>query len=135
MSKKLSTLHVDSSLHVKMKSIAEKNKTNLTYEVEKALKNYIKNEKQEEILIDSRIEILINNKMNQLDKHLSSYIGKLDKNIYSILASNVLILQDIKEETFEKYKESQIIDFLKYKGEIYNKADIEKALKKSKKEE
>ena len=84
MSKRLKNLKVDESLHEKIKSLSKKNKTNISFEVERALKKHLENEYQNEILIDSQIENLMNKKLDKIDKHLASYIGKLDKNIYRI---------------------------------------------------
>jgi len=121
----MANVRVDDSIHQKIKELAIKNKNkSITKEYEIALKKYIQSESQEQVLIDSGIEILINKKLDSIDKHLASYIGKLDKNIYNLLAADVLLIKSTSPELYEKYKESQIIEYLKYKGEIIRKEDF-----------
>lgn len=121
----MATVRIDDSLHQKMKEIAKKNKSqSIAKEYENALKQYIENERQNEILIDSQIENLMNKKLDKIDKHLASYIGKLDKNIYRIFSTNLLMLRSIRDDLYEKYSEEQLIQFLNHKGEMLNKGDI-----------
>ena len=124
MSKNIKTIQIDESLHEKIKSLSKKNKTNISFEVERALKKHLENEYQNEILIDSQIENLMNKKLDKIDKHLASYIGKLDKNIYRIFSTNLLMLRSIRDDLYEKYSEEQLIQFLNHKGEMLNKGDI-----------
>lgn len=124
MSKKVMNVQIDSSLHCKIKEMAKKNKTNIVYEVEEALRKHIQNKSEEEILVDSEIEILINKKLEKVDRHLSSYIGKLDKNIYKLLASNLLSLRSSRPDLYEKYSEEEILEFLCYKGDELSKNKV-----------
>ena len=120
----MATVRIDDSLHQKMKEIAKKNKSqSIAKEYENALKQYIENERQNEILIDSQIENLINKNLDKIDKHLASYIGKLDKNIYRVFSTNLLMLRSIRDDLYEKYSEEQLIQFLNHKGEMLNKSD------------
>ena len=120
----MATVRIDDSLHQKMKEIAKKNKSqSIAKEYENALKQYIENERQNEILIDSQIENLMNKKLDKIDKHLASYIGKLDKNIYRVFSTNLLMLRSIRDDLYEKYSEEQLIQFLNHKGEMLNKSE------------
>ena len=120
----MATVRIDDSLHQKMKEIAKKYKSqSIAKEYENALKQYIENERQNEILIDSQIENLMNKKLDKIDKHLASYIGKLDKNIYRVFSTNLLMLRSIRDDLYEKYSEEQLIQFLNHKGEMLNKSD------------
>ena len=120
----MATVRIDDSLHQKMKEIAKKNKSqSIAKEYENALKQYIENERQNEILIDSQIENQMNKKLDKIDKHLASYIGKLDKNIYRVFSTNLLMLRSIRDDLYEKYSEEQLIQFLNHKGEMLNKSD------------
>ena len=120
----MATVRIDDSLHQKMKEIAKKNKSqSIAKEYENALKQYIENERQNEILIDSQIENLMNKKLDKIDKHLASYIGKLDKNIYRVFSTNLLMLRSIRDDLYEKYSEEQLIQFLNHKGDMLNKSD------------
>lgn len=124
LSKNIKTIQIDESLHEKIKSLSKKNKSKINFEVERALKKHLENEYQNEILIDSQIENLMNKKLDKIDKHLASYIGKLDKNIYRIFSTNLLMLRSIRDDLYEKYSEEQLIQFLNHKGEMLNKGDI-----------
>ena len=67
----MATVRIDDSLHQKMKEIAKKNKSqSIAKEYENALKQYIENERQNEILIDSQIENLMNKKLDKIDKNM-----------------------------------------------------------------
>ena len=124
LSKNIKTIQIDESLHEKIKSLSKKNKSKIKCEVERAIKKHLENEYQNEILIDSQIENLMNKKLDKIDKHLASYIGKLDKNIYRIFSTNLLMLRSIRDDLYEKYSEEQLIQFLNHKGEMLNKGDI-----------
>lgn len=71
-----------------------------------------------------RIEILINKKLEKVDRHLASYIGKLDKNIYQLLASSLLLLRSSRSDLYEKYSEEEIVEFLSYKGDLLSKNKV-----------
>lgn len=124
MIKKVMNVQIDSSLHCKAKEMAIKNQTNIVYEVEEALRKHIQSELEKEILVDSGIEILINKKSDRVDKHLASYIGKLDKNIYQLLASSLLLLRSSRSDLYEKYNEEDILEFLNYKGNLLSKNKV-----------
>ena len=70
----MATVRIDDSLHQKMKEIAKKNKSqSIAKEYENALKQYIENERQNEILIDSQIENLMNKKLDKIDIGIGKY--------------------------------------------------------------
>lgn len=88
-------IRVDDSLHEKMKSLASKNKENITDEYKKAIMQYIENESQKQVLVDSQIEQLINKKMDSIDRHLSSFLGKIDREMSVLYTTESLVLQKI----------------------------------------
>lgn len=113
---KTGSIKVDSALHEKMKIIAKKNKTNIIEEYENAIMKYIENQSQKEILVDSQIEQLINKKMDSIDKHLASFLGKIDKEMSVLYTTETLILQkmlsvyadtDINTEDLMEYLENK----------------------------
>lgn len=93
--KATSPVKVRSNLHERMKEIARRNGNSITDEYEKIIIRHIENETQNQILVESQIETLINKKMDSIDKHLSSYLGKVDKEISTLYTTEVLILQKI----------------------------------------
>lgn len=112
----MANIRVDDSLHEKMKSLAKKNKSNITEEYKKAIMKYIENQSQKEILVDSQIEQLINKKMDSIDKHLASFLGKIDKEMSVLYTTETLILQkmlsvyadtDINTEDLMEYLENK----------------------------
>ena len=109
---KTGSVKVDTSLHEKMKSIAKVNKNNLVEEYEIAISKHIENETQKQILIDSQIEQLINKKMDNIDKHLASFLGKIDKEISILYTTESLILQKILSVYAET--EISIDDLMEY---------------------
>ncbi|WP_338661036.1 hypothetical protein [Paraclostridium sordellii] len=93
--KQTSQVKVKTNLHDRMKEIAKRNGNTITEEYEKIITMHIQNETQNQILAESQIETLINKKLNNLDKHISSYLGKIDKEMSLLYITEVLTLQKI----------------------------------------
>lgn len=93
--KQTSQVKVKTNLHDRMKEIAKRNGNTITEEYEKIITMHIQNETQNQILAESQIETLINKKLNNLDKHISSYLGKIDKEMSLLYTTEVLTLQKI----------------------------------------
>lgn len=122
--KQTSQVKVKTNLHDRMKEIAKRNGNTITEEYEKIITMHIQNETQNQILAESQIETLINKKLNNLDKHISSYLGKIDKEMSLLYITEVLTLQkilsvhsdaDISVEDLMTYLEDKSI-------KIYNRA-------------
>ncbi|WP_270648268.1 hypothetical protein, partial [Paeniclostridium hominis] len=73
--KQTSQVKVRTHLHDRMKEIAKRNGNTITEEYEKIITMHIQNETQNQILAESQIETLINKKLNNIDEHISSYLG------------------------------------------------------------
>ena len=125
----MATVRVDDAIHQKMKELAVKNKTNnIAKEYEKALKKYIANEYQNQILAESSIELLINKKMDQVDKHLSSFLGKIDKSLMNIQATDITLLKKFMEVyTDGKFDENELLEYMEHKGDKLYKRSLAKA--------
>lgn len=93
--KQTSQVKIKSHLHDRMKEIAKRNGNSITDEYEKIITKYIENETQNQILVESQIEVLLNKKLENIDKHISSYLGKLDKEMSNLYTTEILILQKI----------------------------------------
>lgn len=93
--KQTSQVKVRTHLHDRMKEIAKRNGNTITEEYEKIITMHIQNETQNQILAESQIETLINKKLNNIDEHISSYLGKIDKELSVLYTTEVLILQKI----------------------------------------
>ena len=93
--KQTSQVKVRTHLHDRMKEIAKRNGNTITEEYEKIITMHIQNETQYQILAESQIETLINKKLNNIDEHISSYLGKIDKELSILYTTEVLTLQKI----------------------------------------
>ena len=93
--KQTSQVKVTTHLHDRMKEIAKRNGNTITEEYEKIITMHIQNETQNQILAESQIETLINKKLNNIDEHISSYLGKIDKELSVLYTTEVLTLQKI----------------------------------------
>ena len=93
--KQTSQVKVRTHLHDRMKEIAKRNGNTITEEYEKIITMHIQNETQNQILAESQIETLINKKLNNIDEHISSYLGKIDKELSVLYTTEVLTLQKI----------------------------------------
>lgn len=93
--KQTSQVKVRTHLHDRMKEIAKRNGNTITEEYEKIITLHIQNETQNQILAESQIETLINKKLNNIDEHISSYLGKIDKELSVLYTTEVLTLQKI----------------------------------------
>lgn len=93
--KQTSQVKVRTHLHDRMKEIAKRNGNTITEEYEKIITLHIQNETQNQILAESQIETLINKKLDNIDKHISSYLGKIDKELSVLYTTEVLTLQKI----------------------------------------
>ena len=93
--KQTSQVKVRTHLHDRMKEIAKRNGNTITEEYEKIITMHIQNETQNQILAESQIETLINKKLNNIDEHVSSYLGKIDKELSILYTTEVLTLQKI----------------------------------------
>lgn len=93
--KQTSQVKIRTYLHDRMKEIAKRNGNTITEEYEKIITMHIQNETQNQILAESQIETLINKKLNNIDEHISSYLGKIDKELSILYTTEVLTLQKI----------------------------------------
>lgn len=93
--KQTSQVKVRTNLHDRMKEIAKRNGNSITEEYEKIITRHIENETQNQILVESQIETLINKKLSNIDKHISSYLGKIDRELSVLYTTEVLTLQKI----------------------------------------
>ena len=78
MDKKNTThVRVKRSLDEKMMAIATKRGTTKTKIYEEMMRDYIERSSQDELIRDGKIEELLNKKISNVDKHLSSMLGQL----------------------------------------------------------
>ena len=60
---------------------------------EEAILEFLKNQSQEQVIQDGKIEELLNAKLGNIDKHLSSMIGQLSKDLALVYGTSIYNLQ------------------------------------------
>lgn len=125
--KQTSQVKVRTNLHDRMKEIAKRNGNSIIEEYEKIITRHIENETQNQILVESQIETLINKKLSNIDKHISSYLGKIDKEMSLLYTTEVLTLQKILNVYSEAdIKMADLMDYLEEKSKATYKRSREK---------
>ena len=81
------------SLDLKMKEIATKEGKTKEKVYEEAILEFLKNQSQEQVIQDGKIEELLNAKLGNIDKHLSSMIGQLSKDLALVYGTSIYNLQ------------------------------------------
>ena len=89
----VTNLRVKKSLDAKIKEIANKKGRTKTEIYEEAVLNYIEMNSKEELIRDSKIEELLNRKISNVDKHLSSMLGQLSKDLALVYCTSIFNLQ------------------------------------------
>lgn len=80
-----STIKIDSSIHDEMVKIAKAKGNTVTSEYENIIKNHIKRYSEQQILKNSELEEMLDEKLNRIDKHLSSMLAKTGIDVDMIL--------------------------------------------------
>lgn len=129
---------VNDTLHEKMKELATKNGNTIYKEYEVAIKNHIQKEREDELLRDSKIEILINKKMDSIDKHLASMMANISKDINVLYGVDIAMARKLLDVD-RKYSEEELQNYFDKKGEGIYRTRMIKArnskLKKAKSED
>lgn len=107
---------VDARLHKKMKDIVEsKGKVaTLIDEYNLAIRKYIQEYSEEEILKDSKIEDIISTEIKKVDKHLASMIGRTGMDTSMVLVGMIMLLQKTFGVEYDKVVEKLRIDGARY---------------------
>ena len=114
-------VRIKKSLDVKMKEIATKSGKTKAQVYEDAIVTFLKDQSQEQIMQDGKIEELLNVKLGNIDKHLSSMIGQLSKDIALIYGTSIYNLQKTLDvlglDTKQKYTDSEIMKIMESRGD------------------
>lgn len=84
--------------HEKMKSISKEKGIDIKEVYAEAIEEYIKLFEQEKIVADSKLEEIIDARLNKLEKHLASMLGKTGLDVAMILTGLARILEDTYNE-------------------------------------
>lgn len=114
-------VRIKKSLDVKMKEIATKSGKTKAQVYEDAIVTFLKDQSQEQIMQDGKIEELLNVKLGNIDKHLSSMIGQLSRDIALIYGTSIYNLQKTLDvlglDTKQKYTDSEIMKIMESRGD------------------
>lgn len=86
---------IDSVLHEKMKSLAKEENVSIIDEYREALKEHIRIKTSEKVARDSGLEVYINERITNMDKHLASMMARTGMDASMILMANVMLLENL----------------------------------------
>ena len=123
MDKKNTThVRVKRSLDEKMMAIATKRGTTKTKIYEEMMSDYIERSSQDELVNDGKIEELLNNKIGNIDKHLSSMLGQLSKDLALVYCTSIFNLQKTLDllglDTKNKYTDMEIMKIMESRSDL-----------------
>ena len=123
MDKKNTThVRVKRSLDEKMMAIATKRGTTKTKIYEEMMRHYIERSSQDELVNDGKIEELLNNKIGNIDKHLSSMLGQLSKDLALVYCTSIFNLQKTLDllglDTKNKYTDMEIMKIMESRSDL-----------------
>ena len=123
MDKKNTThVRVKRSLDEKMMAIATKRGTTKTKIYEEMMRDYIERSSQDELVNDGKIEELLNNKIGNIDKHLSSMLGQLSKDLALVYCTSIFNLQKTLDllglDTKNKYTDMEIMKIMESRSDL-----------------
>lgn len=123
MDKKNTThVRVKRSLDEKMMAIATKRGTTKTKIYEEMMREYIERSSQDELIRDGKIEELLNKKISNVDKHLSSMLGQLSKDLALVYCTNIFNLQKTLDllglDTKNKYTDMEIMKIMESRSDL-----------------
>ena len=109
-------VRVKKSLDIKMKEIATKSGKTKAQVYEEAIVTFLKDQSQEQIMQDGKIEELLNIKLGNIDKHLSSMLGQLSKDLALVYGTSIYNLQKTLDllglDTKQKYTDAELLKIL-----------------------
>ena len=109
------------SLDLNMKEIATKEGKTKEKVYEEAILEFLKNQSQEQVIQDGKIEELLNAKLGNIDKHLSSMIGQLSKDLALVYGTSIYNLQKTLDllglDTKQKYTDKEIMNIMESRGD------------------
>ena len=76
MSDNRANIKINDRLHQRMKKIAERDGLNLKDSYENAIEEYIQRKEEKELLGNSELEKMLDERFAKIDKHLSSMLGR-----------------------------------------------------------
>ncbi len=127
MSDNRANIKINDRLHQRMKKIAERDGLNLKDSYENAIEEYIQRKEEKELLGNSELEKMLDERFAKIDKHLSSMLGRTGLDMSMNLIGMVYLL----ESYFEK-DATEIFNTLRKDGVDYytNKSHLKEMTKR-----
>ena len=131
---------IKKSLDLKMTEMAAKTGKTKTQVYEEAVMRYLENESHEQVIQDGKLEELLNKKLGNIDKHLSSMIGQISKDLALVYGTNIYTLQKTLDllglDTKNQYTDKEIMKVMESRSDaIYSHLMIRARDNKRKREE
>ena len=105
-----------------MMDIATKRGTTKTKIYEEMMRDYIERSSQDELISDGKFEELLNNKISNIDKHLSSMLGQLSKDLALVYCTSIFNLQKTLDlmglDTKNKYTDMEIMKIMESRSDL-----------------
>ena len=115
-------VRVKRNLDEKIMAIATKQGTTKTKIYEEMMRDYIERSSQDELISDGKIEELLNSKINNIDKHLSSMLGQLSKDLALVYCTNIFTLQKTLDllglDTKNKYTDMELMKVMESRSDL-----------------
>lgn len=118
-------VRIKKHLDVKMKELAMQSGKTKEKIYEEVVMNFLENEAQKRIIEDSRIEEILNKKLGNIDKHLSSMLGQIWKDLALVYCTNIFTLQKTLDvlglDTKNAYTDSKIMEIMESRSDaVFN---------------
>lgn len=98
---RLATVHMDEARHEKMKALARKNNRTLQEEYSYVIDRYIGNELQEDIIANSKVEQILNERLSKMENRLAGLLARNGMDTSMVLMG----LLNLLSRTFGKKRE------------------------------
>ena len=86
------------------------------------MRDYIERSSQDELISDGKFEELLNNKISNIDKHLSSMLGQLSKDLALVYCTSIFNLQKTLDlmglDTKNKYTDMEIMKIMESRSDL-----------------
>lgn len=93
---------IDEELHKKMKELAGPEKGAIINEYREAIKKHIEAKTQKNIIQDSGLDIYLNERLNKMDNHLGSMLGRTGIDVSMTLMGVIILLEKLTKVDREK---------------------------------
>ena len=121
-------VRIDDFRHKKMKDLSGNSRGAVVNEYRKAIDFYISYRTQENMVMDTRLESYINERINKLDKHLSAMLARTGMDTSMNLMAMTMFLEKFfnGKYTREQLQEQLRRDGARYFSNVINKDREEK---------